>query len=647
MQKSATMQRLRKKTSFLPNTKSPRVDFRDLKKICKLPIKDFHTYKGIGELKKIPTVVGPCYYKDNGAKILVVAHLDTVLSPHWAGVLTFKSDTFIYSTALDDRLGAYVALDMLQRAGIQYDILLTTNEEQGESSAGWFEPPEGKKYNWIVEFDRKGSDVVTYQYRDLDWHMALETVGFKVGHGTYSDIKDLDHLGVCAVNIGIGYQNNHLGNAYASLNTIRSQVSKFLDFYNNYSEIEFKFKPKLNSVTKHGLKFDPDVIGRFTDEELELAATYYEQLEKGATFASLGFPNATRITKQTMNVKRFLTEPKEKDKTGNKGSEDEQTVILFPAPLNPGAREAAAEMREKGYEAIIIEKCIDCGKHFKVNMPNTYPYCPKCQKIKDDLAEKEDEKLKLPPPLGPASSNDEALIKLALEWLEIKDAALPNRVGTALKMLREKGIKTETAKNIYDELVAKKIIKPFRISKKGQGKITSNYSIHPSGKVVLTQGGMARLMEKEGFDIKDTQQTSFSKWLSRAESGHNEFYAYPKEFGLYTLYIMLLNIFVKPEWVPVLEKLESTKEELKQFMRKLHTQIGIPRTTAKTTGKIEVEAKSEKILLKAKFALDVKVKDADGNRYNFSQKKGEDGSNDLIPVWNKVNKVKTDKKIVV
>src|ERR1700754_3651831 len=92
-------------------------------------------------------------YKDNGAKILAVAHLDTVQSvdANW----TFDSavlgsnqakQEYIWNAQLDDRLGVYTILDLLPSilGDDAYDILLTTDEESGATTAEWFDPPEGK-----------------------------------------------------------------------------------------------------------------------------------------------------------------------------------------------------------------------------------------------------------------------------------------------------------------------------------------------------------------------------------------------------------------------------------------------------------------------------------------------------------------------
>jgi len=674
MQINSRFEKLKRIQNALPNIKSPRVNFGDLKDICKRPINDFHVYKGIGELEKINTVLGPCFFKDNGAKILVVAHLDTVLEPHWAGVLTMKHDTHIYSTTLDDRLGVYVALDMLNRANIQYDILLTTNEEKGESSASWFEPPEGKEYNWIVEFDRRGTDAVTYQYRDLDWHNALKTVGFDISHGSYSDITELSHLGVCGVNIGIGYHNNHAENCYGSLNEIRSQVSKFLDFYHTFSEVKFKYSPKFNTVTKAGFKFSPYVSGRFSDEELELAVDYYEQLKDGASYEDLGFHNTYEITKENIHLGK---DPH--DVTAKKvirGSEDEQAVIIFPAPFNINAKEAAAKLKDQGFNAKIVEKCCECGRHFEVDLAHTYPYCPACQKIKDDLLEHEDEKLLAEYDKKLTIEHEESkqtkenlnkdLINSAIQWLEIEDRALPDRVGMAFKMVREYGTPIAKVKSIYDTLVGKGLLR----KQKGKAGYSSNYpQVNRNEEIKITQKAMGALMDSEGFSLKDIHETSFQKWISRVESGHESFYGTPEAISMLEYYNALLRDYVSEDWIPVLDTIvklgpsisrhaeewfrvhgHSSKRQREELEVKSAVEEDIPIVTSAPPLEMEEETKAvekapivtctllqttqekdvvERIVFGIKFKLNTDSKD-----YNFTQ---DNSSGELETKWVRVD----------
>jgi hypothetical protein len=176
-------------------------------------------------------------YIDNGGDVLAVAHLD--VSP---SIQKFRKSFYvcgrkIFSPSLDDRLGAYLICDFLPRMGLTYDILLTEDEEVGLSTAMDF--IARKDYNWIFEFDRRGDDVVMYQFHDSDMADLLETSGFKVGTGSFTDICELDNLGCKGFNFGTGYHLEHSRRCYANLKITAHMVKLFIEFFKANSHIHY------------------------------------------------------------------------------------------------------------------------------------------------------------------------------------------------------------------------------------------------------------------------------------------------------------------------------------------------------------------------------------------------------------------------
>lgn len=169
-------------------------------------------------------------FRDNGARVLAVAHLDTVVSPHQrtARFAETPCGPAVVSGALDDRLGAYIILELLPRLGITYDTLLTTGEEYGCSTARSFQPD--KDYDWMIEFDRGGTDVVMYQYDDAVIRKAVRASGAVVGEGIFSDIGFLEHLGIKGMNWGVGYRDYHSVRGHAYLNETFSMVELYRRF---------------------------------------------------------------------------------------------------------------------------------------------------------------------------------------------------------------------------------------------------------------------------------------------------------------------------------------------------------------------------------------------------------------------------------
>ena len=189
----------------------------------------------------------PYWFQDHNSLVLGVAHLDTVMA-----LAPIKRKSIIYAPQLDDRLGVWCLLHGLPMRGIKIDILLTTDEEHMNSTAQDFIP--NKQYNWVIEFDRAGTDIVTYQY--TDFNETLHNAGFRVNRGSYSDICELEHLNCLCANIGIGYHNQHTINCYADLRDTNAQLDHFAEFYWRNRATHFEYNPDYNLDTEY-----QDIIG--------------------------------------------------------------------------------------------------------------------------------------------------------------------------------------------------------------------------------------------------------------------------------------------------------------------------------------------------------------------------------------------------
>jgi hypothetical protein len=198
-------------------------------------------------------------YRNAGSDVLAVAHLDH----HGAGTFKFAQNLGVaWSMALDDRLGAYLILDLLPKLGIKVDVLLTTGEESANSTAKYWQQPEDRQYNWMFSFDRRGNDVVTYDYDSKEWERELKAAGCKVGIGSFSDICYLDHLGVHGVNFGTGYQDEHTKNCHVFLWDTAVMVRQFVTFYRMQHDVSWPWKE-----TKSRWYSDSSYSSRWSTEE--------------------------------------------------------------------------------------------------------------------------------------------------------------------------------------------------------------------------------------------------------------------------------------------------------------------------------------------------------------------------------------------
>lgn len=168
-------------------------------------------------------------YRAGAIPVLGVAHADTVLESsyfaHSAGGET------VYSPELDDRLGIWTLLHGLPAIGCAgYSILITDNEEIGQSTAGDFVPP--RDYNWLFQFDRRGTGAVAYEFSDNGVFDGLLSSAFGTLHqGSFSDICKLAHLGVKAMNVGTAYYGEHTEGCYADMSQLADQMLRFKRFF--------------------------------------------------------------------------------------------------------------------------------------------------------------------------------------------------------------------------------------------------------------------------------------------------------------------------------------------------------------------------------------------------------------------------------
>jgi len=205
-------------------------------------------------------------YVDRGAEILAVAHLDTVADGRSYGKKAEKfsqpyvtkagyNDIEICSIALDDRLGVFMLMDVLPYLGLRYDILLTTDEEIGLSTAMYFNTR--KEYNWIFEIDRRDyGTVVLYDFETKEARTALQSLDYKIEIGSFSDICHLDQLGCVGFNFGAGYKYEHTNSCYTRTSWMNVVVQMFVDFYKYYSDTYFPYVPKPKVGKWYGNYYD-------------------------------------------------------------------------------------------------------------------------------------------------------------------------------------------------------------------------------------------------------------------------------------------------------------------------------------------------------------------------------------------------------
>lgn len=221
------------------------------------------------------------YYQDNGSDILAIAHLDTVCPDHTCTVVETAAGLLAVSGALDDRLGAYVILELLPLLGITCDWLLTTDEEIGASTAIDFE--SNKDYRWMFQFDRGGTDVVMYEYETPALRSRVTDSGAKVGIGSFSDICLLNHLGCSGFNWGVGYEEYHGGRSHAWLEDTFRMAARFVKFYEANSKTAMPYEGYRQSFNYYAPPVeDPD--GKWWDDLIVAECGHHVDLSDATSF---------------------------------------------------------------------------------------------------------------------------------------------------------------------------------------------------------------------------------------------------------------------------------------------------------------------------------------------------------------------------
>lgn len=229
---------------------------KQLRYRCEQSIADIiRDASALGDTARVDTPDGPLVWVRRGAPVLGCVHLDFVDVAHKWGY--DKKRQRVYTPRLDDRAGVFILLDVLPSLGIHLDLLLTDSEECGRSTAkrfvGWCDsaggPGRPAGYNWLAQFDRRGKDAVCYDYRYSDaWTAALKGAGFDLGIGSFSDIAALYDLGLCGVNIGVGYHGEHTTHCYGDLGEMVLNLNNFRRFYASSSGVRFPFEASMRPV---------------------------------------------------------------------------------------------------------------------------------------------------------------------------------------------------------------------------------------------------------------------------------------------------------------------------------------------------------------------------------------------------------------
>ena len=213
---------------------------KTFKSICRMSQKTLKRYTAEQLMKTHENVeVGDGYVFAQGEfPVLLVAHLDTV-HKHLPRQILDKNGKLSSSNGIggDDRCGVFMILEIIKTH--KCSVLFCEEEEIGGIGATKFtETKLAKsligKFNYIIEFDRKGDkDAVFYNCDNEDFENFITKDFYKTAWGSFSDISVVaPFLKTAAVNLSCGYYKAHTNGEYVvwkeMLNSI-DEATKILD----------------------------------------------------------------------------------------------------------------------------------------------------------------------------------------------------------------------------------------------------------------------------------------------------------------------------------------------------------------------------------------------------------------------------------
>lgn len=232
------------------------IDVDKFKFLCRKSQKDLKKYlrKELTEIYGKAISADGFVYAQGEIPILLVAHLDTVHKQLPKQIKWIKNNTALTSPqgiGGDDRCGVYMIMDIIKTH--KCSVLFCEDEEIGGVGADKFiksSISDGLKFNYIIEFDRKGKeDAVFYSCDNADFEDFITKDFYTTDYGSFSDISVVaPYLKVAAANLSCGYYNAHTTTEYVVLPEMAESIKQakiLIDKTtedNVYEYIEAKYK---------------------------------------------------------------------------------------------------------------------------------------------------------------------------------------------------------------------------------------------------------------------------------------------------------------------------------------------------------------------------------------------------------------------
>ena len=245
---------------------------KGFEKICKMSQNDVKKYvaQRLRETHKEITVADGFVYAQGTFPVLLVAHMDTVHQslPYMIMRSKDKNGNDIISSPMgiggDDRCGIYMIFEVLKK--FNCSVVFCEDEEIGTIGAEKFTKHEistSLDFNYIIEFDRKGSnDAVFYDCDNLEFEEFITKEFFKTNWGSFSDISVIaPHLGCAAVNLSCGYYNAHQKSEYVVIQEMEEVIKQACKILERTTEKDVFEYVEAEPVYKYSSKWWDECYG--------------------------------------------------------------------------------------------------------------------------------------------------------------------------------------------------------------------------------------------------------------------------------------------------------------------------------------------------------------------------------------------------
>jgi len=272
-----------------------------LKEYCKNKLTEFG-YSPISE--------NGFLYAEGDLPIVLIAHMDTVHSKK-ARDIVYK-DHFVTSPqgiGGDDRCGVFSVLEIIK--DLKCHVLFTEDEESGCIGARKFAFGDiakelSGKIHYCIEIDRRGeNDAVFYECENYEFQKFIESTGyFKTAYGSFSDICYIaPELDCSAVNLSIGYFNEHTKSEYIDLDIMYNNIKEIkriieleseyfewveYDYYGDYGWCGYKYSGSKYSASP--TKYEERLYQIYWDESSKYEEVWAVSEEEAIGYFLMDYP---------------------------------------------------------------------------------------------------------------------------------------------------------------------------------------------------------------------------------------------------------------------------------------------------------------------------------------------------------------------